>query len=205
MLKHFYKNHKEALNTISEQKNDIECNNGICKRSLSIPDGVYNNWYSNMQSITETDNQEAIQRKFSVLCSRLFENKEDYYLSHGSAEESIVRDRGNHLYISYENIDHKKVKQQFKDAFIVFRKHMQHTDKLSLIVDTRTLTMYATAKYLINTSYTDHILGYLLMETLEKPIYSIEIYSTNMLVKSCIRKIINASSITYKTEHFIIH
>ena len=205
MLRYFYKKHKEALNTISKQKSEIECNDGICNHSRSIPTGVYNNWYSNMCKVTTNDKRESVQRKFSVLCSRLFENKEDYYLSYGNAEESIVRDRNNHLYISYEQLDHKKVKQQYKDAFIVFRKHMRRNDKLSIIVDTRNLTMYLIAKYLFHTSYDDHIIGYLLMETIEKPLHSVEIYTKNNLIKLLISKIINVSSIKSQTEIFKIY
>jgi len=205
MLNYFYKKHKETLNEISKQKSDIECNDGVCTRSLSIPSVVYNNWYSNICKTTNIDKRESIQRKFSVLCSRLFENKEDYYLSHGSVKESIVRDKINHLYISYEQLDHTKVKQQYKDAFIIFRRHMQHNDKLRLVVDVRNLSMYLVAKYLLHTSYDDHIIGYLLMETIEKPIHSVEIYTKSKLLKLFISKIINVSSIRSQTEQFKIY
>ena len=205
MLTYFYKKQNEALYAISKQKKEIECNDGVCTHSLSIPSGVYNNWYSNMCKVTNIDKRESVQRKFSVLCSRLFENKEDYYLSHGSVKESIVRDKINHLYISYEQLDHKKVKQQYKDAFIIFRKHMQHNDKLRLVVDVSNVSMYLVAIYLLHTSYDDHILGYLLMETIEKPVHSVEIYTKSKLVKLFIRKIINLSSIKSQTEQFKIY
>lgn len=193
---------KDVQKTVEGLKKEIVCDGETCKPVSVIPRLAYESYVATMRRNFE--NSETIvakQKQFSSLCNKLFDNRNDYLLHSSTAvndKESAFfvdetgstennQNQSNALFVLKLHLfgDDSHIVQNQKNAFFLVRRALQHptVSSVALDVQVQDMTIPQMLRFYFNASSKAHVVGFLLVTSVEVPFSKIRVRTSGILQK----------------------
>lgn len=167
----FLARHTKSIEKLEKLKSTIECTGAVCKRVPLIPQSDYDEWLEVVKKsgdFKEDHELRLVQQRFNVLCNKLFTNRGDYLVYKSNKNDNdFATINNNTIHIAIDKLSPQKIDVQLKHAYFLARD-LKHMDNPHVELDSRNFTFRMIWDFYNNTTLDQHLIAYLLSETIEK-------------------------------------